>query len=276
MILAQLPGWKEQVIQVIAGDIGRIAWNICLALIPLTLSFFLFSKPKSRWVTGSVYAVLGCSCIVGIKKYSNGDLFQSLVRMLQSLWGVRAIFLGIAISLITMLIIIDLRSKSQHQNSRSIAWWLGLLVFISFLPNAPYILTDIIHFYRAVRNIDSVWGITFVIVPIYVVFIGTGWFSYVFSLLNINKYLIRNHLDRYIVRTELILHLLAASGIFIGRFARLNSWTIITAPREFLRVLPQELIGKFPLVVILLTFLIILLFYSVSKFVIERPMPQQL
>ena len=271
MILAQVPEWKEQLTQVITGDIGRIAWNICLALIPLTLSFFLFNKPKSLWVTRSVYTVLGCSCIVGIKKYSNGDLLQSLVRTLQSLWGVRAIFLGIAISLIAILIIIDLRSKSKRQNSRSIAWWLGLFVFVIFLPNAPYILTDIVHFYDAVRSINSVWGITFIIVPIYTVFISIGWFSYVFSILNIDKYLVRNHLDQYIVTIEMILHLLAAIGIFIGRFLRFNSWNIITAPRDFLKILPQELIGKFPLVVILLTFLIILLLYSVSKFAIERP-----
>ena len=275
MILAQALGWKEELIPVIAGDVGRIAWNSCLALIPLTLSFFLFNKPKSRWITWSVYLVLGLSCIVGLKKYSNGDLLQSLIRILQSLWGVRAIFIGIAVSLIAILIVIDLRSKLKHQNSRSIAWWLGLLVFVVFLPNAPYILTDIIHFYRAVKSINSVWGITLVIVPIYAAFIGIGWFSYVFSLLNIDKYLIRNQLARHIVAVELILHLLAAIGIFIGRFARFNSWTIITAPREFLRVLPQELMGKFPLVVILLTFLIILILYSLSKFAIERPISNQ-
>ncbi|MGL4883991.1 MAG: DUF1361 domain-containing protein, partial [Waterburya sp.] len=28
---------------------------------------------------------------------------------------------------------------------RSLLWWIGLVVFIAFLPNAPYLLTDIIH-----------------------------------------------------------------------------------------------------------------------------------
>ena len=144
-------------------------------------------------------------------------------------------------------------------------------MFISFLPNAPYILTDIVHFYDAVRSIQSVWGITLVIVPIYIIFIGIGWFAYVFSLLNVRKYLVRNQLDRYISTAELSLHLLSAIGIYIGRFIRFNSWSLITAPREFIRVLPEELIGKFPIVVILITFLIIMVLYSISKFTIERP-----
>lgn len=269
--LAQVPGWTQELHQVIAGDIGRIAWNIFLALIPLTLSFFLFNQPRSLWTTVSTCAVLGVSFVVGIKKYSNGDILLSLKQLLYSLWGVRAVFLAIAIGLIIILMAIDIRSRVGQENSRPISWWIGLLIFIIFLPNAPYILTDIIHFYDAVRSIPSVWSITFVIVPIYIAFIGTGWFSYVFSLLNIGKYLARNHLDRYTNIAELSLHLLCAIGIYIGRFLRFNSWSLITAPRDLLRVLPEELIGKFPVVVILITFGVIMIFYSICKAIIERP-----
>ncbi len=263
--LSQVPDWKLQIHQVITEDIGRIAWNSFLALLPLTLSFFLFHQPRSRWINLSTYTILVVSFIVGIKKYSNGDILQSLKAILNSLWGVRAVFLAIAIGLIIILMAIDIRSKSGRQNSRSISWWIGLLLFIIFLPNAPYILTDIVHFYDAVRSIESAWGITLVIVPIYVAFIGLGWFSYVFSLLNIDKYLAKNQLDRYTNIAELSLHLLCAIGIYIGRFLRFNSWSLITAPREFLRVLPEELIGKFPIVVILLTFAIIMVLYSICK-----------
>ncbi len=266
--LAQIPGWTQELYQVIAGDIGRIAWNIFLALVPLTLSFFLFNQPRSRWMTVSTCAILGVSFVVGIKKYSNGDILLSLKQILHSLWGVRAVFLAIAIGLIIILMAIDIRSRVGQENSRSISWWIGLLIFIIFLPNAPYILTDIVHFYDAVRSIQSVWGITLVIVPIYIVFIGTGWFSYVFSLVNIGEYLAKNHLDRYTNIAELTLHLLCAIGIYIGRFLRFNSWSLITAPRDFLRVLPEELIGKFPVVVMLITFGIIMVFYSICKTII--------
>jgi uncharacterized membrane protein len=279
MTLLQIPIAVEPVIQVIAEDIGRIAWNSFLALIPLTLSFFLFDKPRPRRFCWSIYLLLGASFIVGIKKYNNGNLFVALQRILISLWGVRIIFLAIAIGLIAILAVVErrfhldrdrqmLRAVPQHQ--RSIFWWLGLFLFLAILPNAPYILTDIIHFYEAVRTLDSVWTITLIVVPIYIIFIGLGWFSYVFSLTNVNRYLYKYQLDRYTTIVEFTLHFLCAIGIYIGRFMRFNSWSLVTNPKHFLTILPGELIGKFPLVVILLTFLIITILYAVCKPLIAK------
>ena len=36
--------------------------------------------------------------------------------------------------------------RSPRRLSKNPIWWFGLAVFILFLPNAPYIITDIIHF----------------------------------------------------------------------------------------------------------------------------------
>ena len=279
MTLLQISLSIEPTIQVIADDIGRIAWNSFLALVPLTLSFFLFDRPRSRIFCWSIYILLGASCIVGIKKYNNGNLLEALQRILLSLWGVRIIFLAIAIGLIISLAIVErrfqidrdsytVRETSQHY--RSIFWWLGLFLFLAILPNAPYILTDIIHFYEAVRTLTSVWTITLIVVPIYLVFIGLGWLSYVFSLTNVNRYLDKYQLSQYTNVVEFSLHFLCAIGIYIGRFMRFNSWSLVTQPRQFLTILPGELIGKFPVVVILLTFLIITILYALCKPIIAK------
>lgn len=265
MILSQVFGSREAIIQVIGGDIGRIAWNIFLAIFPLTLSFFLFNKPRSRLFCWGTYVLLGVSFIIGIKKYDNGNLLTALKQLIISLWGVRAVFIGISIGLIVILMLIDRRSRSPQYHQRSILWWIGLFPFIATLPNAPYILTDVIHFYSAVRSVNSAFGITLVILPIYIIFIGSGWFAYVFSLINIDRYLDKYQLERYTNIIELIIHLLCAIGIYIGRFLRFNSWDLVTEPKQFLRVLPRELIGKFPVVIILLTFLIILILFAISK-----------
>ncbi|WP_310410260.1 DUF1361 domain-containing protein [Chamaesiphon sp. OTE_8_metabat_110] len=279
MTLLQIPLSIEPTIQVIAEDIGRIAWNSFLALVPLTLSFFLFDRPRSRAFCWSIYILLGASFIVGIKKYNNGDLLEALQRILLSLWGVRIIFLAIAIGLIIILAIVErrfqidrdayvLRETPQHH--RSIFWWVGLFLFLAILPNAPYILTDIIHFYEAVRTLTSVWTITLIIVPIYIIFIGLGWLSYIFSLANVNRYLHKYQLDRYTNIIEFSLHFLCAIGIYIGRFIRFNSWSLVTQPKQFLTILPGELIGKFPLLVILLTFLIITILYAICKPIVSK------
>jgi uncharacterized membrane protein len=278
MILFQIPISIAPVTQVIAEDIGRIAWNTFLALVSLTLSFFIFYKPRSRIFCWGTYVLLGMSFIVGIKKYNNGNLLEALKRILISLWGVRAIFIGIAIGLIIILAIVDRRLRlhpdrnlqSSLQHNPSIFWWMGSVLFLAILPNAPYILTDIIHFYDAVRTLDSAWTITLVILPIYTIFIGIGWFSYVFSLVNINKYLHKYQLDRYINITEISLHLLCAIGIYIGRSLRFNSWSLVTQPKQFISILPGELIGKSPLSIILLTFSIVAILYAICKPSIEK------
>jgi uncharacterized membrane protein len=262
--------WTEPLTQVIADDIGRIGWNTFLALAPLTLSFFLFHKPRSLIFCWSTYILLGTSFVVGIKKYNHGNLLEALKGLIMSMWGVRMIFIAIAIGLIIVLTIIDRRFRDPQARNHSIFWWGGLFLFIVTLPNAPYILTDIVHFYEAVRTINSALVITLAIVPIYVMFIGIGWFAYVSSLINIGRYLTNKQLARYTKTTELSLHLLCAIGIYIGRFIRFNSWHVVTQPQEFLSVLPGELIGKFPLVLILLTFAIITALYAICKPVLDR------
>ncbi len=277
MNLLQIPLLIDPAIRVIAEDVGRIAWNSFLALVPLTLSFFLFNRPRSRGFCWITYILLGLSFIIGIKKYNNGNFLVALQKIFASLWGVRIIFLAIALGLMLILAIGERYWRSQWNDQtradrpkHSLFWWLGLFLFIAFLPNAPYILTDIIHFYEAVRTLNSVWTLTLIVVPIYILFIGTGWFSYVLALVNIDRYLQKYRLDRYTSIVELILHLLCAIGIYIGRFIRFNSWNLVTQPKYFLKVLPGELIGKFPLVVILITFLIITIFYAVCKPAIDN------
>jgi uncharacterized membrane protein len=264
-ILSQFYSWTEPLTQVIREDIGRIAWNIFLALVPLTLSFFLFYKTRSRLFCWSTYLLLILSFSIGIKKYNNGNLLEALERIVLSLWGVRAIFIAIAFGAIVVLTIIDRRLRDPHSRSQSIIWWIGLFLFVAILPNAPYILTDIIHFYDAVRTIDSAWTITLFIVPTYIVFIGIGWFAYVFSLVNLGIYFSKNYLSRYTNTAELSLHAICSIGIFIGRFLRFNSWSLVTQPKLFLSTLPGELIGKSPLLVIILTFCIIATLYALCK-----------
>lgn len=263
--LSQIYSWSDPLAQVIAEDIGRIAWNSFLALVPLTLSFFLFYKPRSPLFCWTTYSLLCLSFIVGIKRYQDGNLLESLKRIIFSLLGVRSIFIGIAIASIIVLMIIDFRARLPQDRNRSMFWWIGLFLFLAILPNAPYILTDVIHFYDAVRTINSAWIITLVIVPIYLIFIGIGWFAYVISLINLDRYAIEHNFFRYTSFVELSLHFLCAIGIYIGRFIRFNSWSLVTQPKQFLSVLPGELIGKFPLVVILLTFLIITVLYAICK-----------
>ncbi|MBD1929644.1 DUF1361 domain-containing protein [Trichocoleus sp. FACHB-90] len=153
----------------------------------------------------------------------------------------------------------------RSNQKRSLIWWVGLCVFVAFLPNAPYLLTDIIHLIHDIRTINSVWMITLILIPQYLLVILAGFEAYVLSIINLGYYLQRQGLGKYILAVELTLHGLSAVGIFLGRFLRFNSWDLITQPDALLTSVVDDLVGKWPLLVMLITFGVVTLLYWLMK-----------
>jgi uncharacterized membrane protein len=149
--------------------------------------------------------------------------------------------------------------------SKSVAWWILLAVYGGFLPNAPYVLTDIIHLIQATWATPSVWVITLFYVPLHLGAIALAFEAYVVSLINQSAYLRRAGLEQYIFSVELLTHSLCAVGIYLGRFLRLNSWDLVTSPHNVLLATLNDLTGKRPLAVILATVLILTVLYWMMK-----------
>ena len=149
--------------------------------------------------------------------------------------------------------------------SRSALWWVGFLVFIAFLPNAPYLLTDIIHLIEAIRDYYSVWIITLVLIPPHLIAILAGFEAYVVSLINFGHYLKRQGVGKYVLWMELITHALSAVGIYLGRFPRLNSWDLVTRPDDVVIIAIDNLTSKRPVLVMAVTFVILTVMYWVMK-----------
>jgi uncharacterized membrane protein len=153
----------------------------------------------------------------------------------------------------------------RSNRGRSWIWWLGFLVFYAFLPNAPYLLTDIIHLIDDIRTIQSVWMITLVLIPVYLVVILGGFEAYVISLINLGHYLHRIGKSQWILGVELMTHSLCAVGIYLGRFLRFNSWDFITQPDALLTSVVEDVLGKQPLVIIAITFVVLVGLYWLMK-----------
>jgi uncharacterized membrane protein len=150
--------------------------------------------------------------------------------------------------------------------SRTLVWWLTLVVFIAFLPNAPYLLTDIIHLIRGTRDGLSIWVVALVLIPLHISAILGGFEAYVISLINQGYYLRKQGARRALIwASELSLHLLCAVGVFMGRFRRFNSWDLVTGPGDVLIRTLDDLTSKRPVAVIALTFIILTVFYWVMK-----------
>ena len=153
----------------------------------------------------------------------------------------------------------------RRTNARSPLWWILFVVYIAFLPNAPYLLTDIIHLIRGVRGGFSVWIIALVFVPLHITAILGGFEAYVIALINQGHYLKRLGLRQYILWSELLTHLLCAIGIFMGRFRRFNSWDLVTDPADVVLQTMDDLTSRLPLFVVFVTFVILAIFYWVFK-----------
>lgn len=153
----------------------------------------------------------------------------------------------------------------RRKTPRTTFWWIVYIVFIAFLPNAPYLLTDIIHLIRGVRLGYSAWLIALIFLPVHLFAIISGFEAYVVSLINQDIYLKRQGAAQFIFWSEISMHVLCAVGVYMGRFRRFNSWDLVTDPGNVVINTIDDLTSKRPLVVIFVTFLILTAFYWFMK-----------
>lgn len=124
---------------------------------------------------------------------------------------------------------------------RNFVWWATLLIFIAFLPNAPYILTDSIHIIELSQNYPT-WATILILIPQYVLFIVAGFEAYAICLTKLDNYLSSFFHSKQIFLVEIIIHASCVVGIYIGRFERFNSWDIVTRPQTVMQTTIKDLL----------------------------------
>lgn len=144
----------------------------------------------------------------------------------------------------------------KFARQRNFIWWLSLPVFLAFLPNASYILTDSIHIIELSANYPT-WATIFILIPQYSIFIIAGFEAYVISLSLLNHYLINNGLKKYTIVFQGIIHSLCVLGIYLGRFERFNSWDLVTMPVTVLVKTAEDLFNIWKIFTLAIAFLIV-------------------
>ena len=115
---------------------------------------------------------------------------------------------------------------SPGRRRRSIGWWLGLAIFVVALPNAPYVLTDVIHLVDDARD-----GVLIRTVLLYCGFVTVGVVAYTVSVARLFAFLRRAGMGALaLVGAEIGVHSVVAVGVLIGRYGRWNSWDAGTRP----------------------------------------------
>jgi len=113
---------------------------------------------------------------------------------------------------------------------RGVWWWAGVVVFVAFLPNAPYLVTDLVHLRGDVVQAPSNGVVLVGVLPLYAAFVAAGFAAYAVALAGVGTELTRRGLGHLRVLVVAGLHGLCAVGIVLGRVARLNSWEPFTEP----------------------------------------------
>jgi uncharacterized membrane protein len=114
----------------------------------------------------------------------------------------------------------------------------GSVVFVAFLPNAPYVLTDVLHLRRELIALGGNHWLEAAMVGQYLILFAVGFLAYVFSLVRLERWLAtRGWSRRRVLAVDLSLHALCAVGIVLGRVFRFNSWDLVTNPGGLLDVL---------------------------------------
>ena len=124
-------------------------------------------------------------------------------------------------------------SKFGPPARRGVGWWLGLTAWVLFLPNAPYLLTDVVHMVHDIQRASSDTRAYLVIVT-YGALFACGLASYALSLQLFRRFLHRTVEARLVAPTILLVHALCVLAMYLGRFVRLNSWDVLVAPGEVL------------------------------------------
>ena len=135
-----------------------------------------------------------------------------------------------------------------------------LIVFsgcwLLFLPNAPYIVTDLFHLYP--KYPVPLWYDLLLLMTA----AWTGLMLGLFSLLNMQRIISRKYSASAGWIFTILSIIASAFGVYIGRFLRWNSWDIITAPKAILKDIaliflhPGQNHGTYILVAVLSVFLL--------------------
>jgi uncharacterized membrane protein len=103
-------------------------------------------------------------------------------------------------------------------------------LWLIFLPNAPYLLTDLQHLNQGVTDVPLWYDVLLMI-----------WFSWTGMLLGvISLYLMHEIVRRAFGRAigwgfVFIVAGLSSLGVYLGRFQRWNSWDLLQRPAEVMR-----------------------------------------
>jgi uncharacterized membrane protein len=178
------------------------------------------------------------------------------LRHVLGIWAGNADFMAWNLTLALVPVVIGAVLFRRPRTSP--LWWLGLAAFLAFLPNAPYVLSDVIHLADDVRATQSDTVVVAGVLPQYAAFFLAGLLAYVVALGEMTRWLATRGWDRlHIAGVELAVHAACAVGVYLGRVPRFNSWDLVTRPDAVATTAAEHLSDRYPLALVVATFVVL-------------------
>lgn len=160
--------------------------------------------------------LLSCLLLLFRVFYSSKITYSFLIWNLFLAW----------VPLLISILLEFLSSKKIH--FKKFIFFILLVVWLFFLPNSPYIVTDFVHLYR-LQDLP-IWYDIILIQS----FAWNGLVLGFFAIYKVQK-LVRKYSNRLKSWIFVIFTLIVTSfGIYLGRFWRWNTWDLIFYPSEIL------------------------------------------
>jgi uncharacterized membrane protein len=178
---------------------------------------FLKSADGKRFIVVSLL-LFWCVCMIAVRVSRTGSGYYMFLI-------INLFLAGVPVFLSTALRVADY--WECHRIVRLVIFCLWLL----FLPNAPYILTDILHLTRASQA--PVWYDLALLLSCS----GTGLVLGYLSLVDVQGVVARNfgHACGWILATVSLM--LSGFALYLGRFLRWNSWDVLVEPTRVFQIL---------------------------------------
>lgn len=166
-------------------------------------------------------------------------------------------------------------NATKKNGTKKIASILTLgFIWLIFYPNAPYIVTDIIHLSNYNYYTSSNYGLGFnsdlliwYDLILVMLFVFTGYILGHISLYTVHRMIEKKYKKTMGWISVFIVSILSGFAIYLGRFLRLNSWEIISNPVDLLKMIFRSInipMLKFTLMFGGFIFLVYILMYSLS------------
>lgn len=172
-------------------------------------------------------ASFGCTFVLVLRVLITGSY-----RYMYLVWNLFLAWIPYAVAVGMVFIAAKLRNKRRI---KTLIILLGLLWFI-FYPNAPYILTDFIHIIRLPPYITNEMRLVTNNAIVWYDIVLNASFAFIGHLIGLVSLVFFHALTKALYNRwvgwliAITASLLGGYGIFLGRFARLNSWHIFTKP----------------------------------------------